>query len=204
MRDGYVYTMRTPFSKNKYGTHTWLFVWSESYTNENLWTGRWETRPLMFNGEFGRIQVAHSLPPEKHHCFAAKWIADKYSEYLVPNSKSKDVVLVKDEWAFLIRELIKKDMSLTPVDIIVKIKTVYPNAILPDRKSLNTIISVERNKSLRIQGKLGMTDVSAIKTFRNTDFGRGVGFSLVEGKPKYFVYLYSDFQKQVVEEAKKD
>ena len=204
MREGYVYVRRYPYSKNKLGSQICLFVWAEWKNIAEWCSGRWETKPLLFNGEFGRLQVSHSLPPQKHKWLSKQTIAEKYSEYMVPNSKANDVILTRDEWSFLIKELIRKDLSLTPVEIIVKIKTNYPNAILPDRRFLNRLISVERDKSLRVRDNMGMVDVSAIKTLRNTDFGREIGFSLVENQPKYFLYLYSDFQKQVADEWLKD
>ena len=93
---------------------------------------------------------------------------------------------------------------MTTAQIIAQIKAMFPNATLPWRKRINDIITAQRWQSIRAEHGLKTIDVTAIQTLRKTPFGREMGFCLVDGKPKYYLYLYSDFQKQVAEEVLSD
>ena len=116
----------------------------------------------------------------------------------------KNEILTKEEVEDVARMLSKNDLNLTTAQVIAQIKSQFPNATLPWRKKINDIISFQRTQSIRGEEGLKMIDVTAIQTLRKTSFGREIGFSLVDGKPKYYLYLYSDFQKQVANEVMKD
>ena len=156
--------------------------------------------PLMFNGEFGRILIPHSISKDKHDISFRDRIWEKFSTAMM-NCKVNNEVLGKDEWIMLIRSIVKKDPNLTWSQSLSQIKSTFPNAKLPERKHIHSVIWDLRQKGYKIDGGVKMLDINWVKTLRNTDFGREVKISLVDGKPKYFLHFYSDFQKQVAEEV---
>ena len=64
IRDGFLYKRGVPYNKSNYVSVLWMYHWADAFTLG--WTGRWENMPLMFDGEFGKMLVPHSIPPEKH------------------------------------------------------------------------------------------------------------------------------------------
>ena len=84
------------------------------------------------------------------------------------------------------------------------IKKVFPNADMISKKQLYCQLSKVRNQRIRASDKIGMYNIKEIRTMRRTPFGRGTSFSLVNGEPKHFMYLYSDFMMDVVNDVRSD
>jgi hypothetical protein len=113
-------------------------------------------------------------------------------------------IITKQEVVKLIESLSRKDPNLTTAQIVASIKSAFPNAELLERKYMYQIIVRQRSKLAPNLDGPGMIDVRHIKTLRRDQFGRGLTFSLIDGKPKHFFFLYSDFQMQVAHEVKDD
>ena len=117
---------------------------------------------------------------------------------------SNNQVLTKDEVYKLIEAISRRDPNLTTSQVVASIKTAFPNAELLDRKLMYQIIVRMRSKFAPKLDGPGMYDFRYIKNLRKEQFGRGLTFTLIEGIPKHFLYLYSDFQLQVAEDVKSD
>ena len=201
MREGYLYRRAGPYNKSYKGFVVCMFNWAD---NVNGCTGKWENMPLMFNGEFGRLSIGHSLNPEKHSQWLKKKMGEKYAKALIQGLGGNNEILTKEESLEAIRWLAKNDPNLTSAQILAQVKSAFPNAHLPERKHIHSIVGGQRFEQIKAGAGLRIVDISGIKTLRKTDFGREVKFSLIDGKPKYFLHFYSDFQEQVAKEALDD
>ena len=109
----------------------------------------------------------------------------------------------KDEVKSLTKALIKKDPNMTSSQILTHIKSVIPHADMPTRKEIGNIIGTERGFLIPTLGGPGMFDLKRITTLRKTEFGRGMAFTMIDDKPRHFLFLHSDFQEKVVKEVSK-
>ena len=66
-----------------------------------------------------------------------------------------------------------------------------------------TIISTERENLIPSLGGPGMFDLQKIQTLRKTTFARGMAFTMVDEKPRHFLFLHSDFQEAIIQEVAK-
>ena len=158
----------------------------------------------MFDGEFGHELVRHSLPKDKHKANKNHRVIKDYADSLKSAFGHSDKIMTKDESKRLAFTLSSHDPNMTTAQIITKIRSMFPNAQMPTRKQLHATVSQVRAIKLNSKGTVDMIDAKAIKTLRKTQFGRDLSFSLINDKPKYFLYLFSDFQKSVADEVRND
>lgn len=129
--------------------------------------------PLMFNGEFGRLAIPHSIPPEKHRKGRRQEVCEKYTSSLM-STLSNTELMTKDQVIELAKSISKNDVTLTSAQVIAQIKSLFPNAVLPERRRFHSIVSTERSRDFSIGCSDGMIEVGGIKTLRHTDFGREI------------------------------
>ena len=196
MREGYLYKRAGPYNKSYKNFVVCMYNWVDIAKG---WTGKWENMPLMFNGEFGRMSIKHSLEKEKH---TGKKDGDCWKEKMCRGGGSE--ILTKEESLSVIKSVARDDPNLTSAQILAQVKSAFPNAHLPERKHIHSIVSGMREEGMKNWSGMKIMDISGIKTLRNCDFGREVRFTLIDGKPKYFLHFYSDFQMQVAEEVRND
>ena len=202
LREGYIYIRHTPYKRAIRKVMTWIYTCQDK--KHHNWTGKWELMPLMFNGEYGKQLVPHSISKDEHSFNYDESACKKYSKAIMSYTEGNNDIVTKQEVVKLIESLSRKDPNLTTAQIVASIKTAFPNAELLERKYMYQIIVRQRSKLAPNLDGPGMIDVRYIKTLRKTQFGRGLSFVLIDGKPKHFFYLYSDFQMQVAEEVKDD
>ncbi|CAI2383947.1 unnamed protein product [Moneuplotes crassus] len=203
MRDGFPYQRYYPYNKANYASLSCWYACRDNHINGC--SGRWETYPLMFNGEFGKMIVPHSIPKEKHTTENINPTIEKYAKALLTGTGVKDEILSKDEVLALAKAMSRNDCTLTSTQLVASIKQCFPNANLPTRRIFQSIVSSEKMREIKYDDNgTQIFRMDGIRTLRKTQFGRGMTFTLVEGKPKYYIYFYSDFQWQVAEEMKDD
>ena len=81
------------------------------------------------------------------------------------------------------------------------IKRTFPNTKLPKPWMLRSIIQGSK-KIYDFSGPMGYLNMNEMKTLRNTPFGRGMSLSLVDGVSKHYLFFFSDWQKEVVDQTK--
>ena len=160
--------------------------------------------PLLFNGEYGKLVVHHNIPYEKHRFWQEDGVANTLSEWrssvIEGNTK-----LDRKQIEIVARKLAKEDPGISPAQLMTKIKYLFPNTDLIPKKIIHNAISHWRWKIMPLMNEKAMSiSVEHIKTLRKTPFGRGSSFWMVDGRPKHFLYMYSDFQMQVANEVKDD
>ena len=202
MREGYLFRKKTgPYNKIDKNFIVVMYNWADFI---NGCTGKWENMPLMFNGEFGKMWVPHSIGLKEHTISFKKAVWEKYVEAMSGSKGWSSEILGREEWLMLIKTIAKNDPNMTCAQILTQIKATFPNAQLPERKNIHSVICDLRQKGYKMDGGVKMLDINWIKTLRKTDFGREVKIALIDGKPKYFLHFYSDFQKQVADEVIND
>ena len=97
--------------------------------------------------------------------------------------------------------MVKKDPNLTTAQLITTIKSTTCNAEMPNRKEIESIVTLERENLTPLIGGPGLFDLQKIKTMRNTTFGRGISFCMIDNKPWNFIYMYSDWEAEMAKEA---
>ena len=113
--------------------------------------------------------------------------------------------LDRKEIEIVARKLAKEDPGLSPAQLMTKIKYLFPNTGLIPKKVIQNAITHWREKIMPLMNYKALSmSIENIKTLRKTPFGRGSSFCIVDGKPKHFLYMYSDFQMQVANEVKDD
>ncbi|CAI2384620.1 unnamed protein product [Moneuplotes crassus] len=202
IREGNVYTKYDAFRTRAHDQTNSVYTCVD-FSNYRC-TGKWETKPLMFNGEYGRSFIPHSLPPEKHTNSSKDDIIKKYNESLLTGLDQHDISLERREIKTLIRQIIDEDPSLTVNQVIAKLKIVFTHTKLLPRQSIVSMVTQSRNKRCAQFSLDDGVDISRLKTLRGSAFGRGSGVALVDGKPKHFLYFYSDFQLKIAKEVKDD
>ena len=81
------------------------------------------------------------------------------------------------------------------------IKKTFPNTKLPKPWVLRSIIQSWK-KICDFNGSTGYYNMGCLKTLRNTPFWRGMSLSLVNGVSKHYLFFFSDWQKEVVDQVK--
>ncbi|CAI2385595.1 unnamed protein product [Moneuplotes crassus] len=178
-----------------------------TYTCEEFYTyrctGRWKVNTLALGGEYGQLALKHSLPYCEHACIRDKESIKKFARATTSYIGGESMQFTRDEVKSVTKALIKKDPNMTPAQILTHIKSVVPNAEMPTRKEIGSIISTERELLIPSMGGAGMFDLNKIMTLRKTPFARGMAFTMVDSKPRHFLFLHSDFQEQIVKEVAK-
>jgi hypothetical protein len=198
IREGYEYIVRHgPKHTVTKGHLLNVYDWTMKH-----WKGRWETQPLMFNGEYGRLLISHNLPLEDHDNNDDRIIA-KYVETLLHNYQPSEETLIRSEVRKLIKALGANDPNLTATEVLLMIKKAFPKAHLLNKQQADGILA-----SVRIgkggKGDLGHIEPRDFVTMRKTVFSRGTSFSMINGNLKYFAYFISDFQEQIAKEVADD
>jgi hypothetical protein len=185
--------------ERKMGGGTATYMCEEFYNNR--WTGRWKVNTLALGGEYGHLAIKHSLAYEDHACIREKESVKKFAQASSSYIGGENMVFTRDEVKSVTRALIKRDPNMTPAQILTHIKSVVPQAEMPTRKEIGTIISTERDMLIPNLGGPGLFDLQKIQTLRKTPFARGVAFTMVDSKPRHFLFLHSDFQEKVIAEV---
>ena len=200
IREGIEYKNRQPFGDRlRKGHLVSKYIWTTPKC-----TGAWEWMPLMFNGEYGRLLINHSIPLSEHGKNAENELLDKFSKALLSNEWMINDYLPKEHVKKLVYMLCKNDPNLTATEILIMIKRTFPNAEVLNRGLIDGLLSAARGNSSKSNIGSSSVDIKKILTFRKTEFGRGFCFSLINNEKRYFTYFYSDFQEKVINEVKND
>ena len=187
--------------ERKMGNGTFTYMCEEFYTYRC--TGRWKVNTYALGGEYGQLAIKHSLPYEQHAWIREKETFKKFASAMTSYCGGESMSFSKDEVKSLTKALIKKDPNMTSSQILTHIKSVIPHADMPTRKEIGNIIGTERGFLIPTLGGPGMFDLKRITTLRKTEFGRGMAFTMIDDKPRHFLFLHSDFQEKVVKEVSK-
>ncbi|CAI2384902.1 unnamed protein product [Moneuplotes crassus] len=201
IREGYLYYSRNPYGEQAYYKKHMVSLFK---CIEKDCTGRWETLPLFFNGEYGRLVVPHSLSKNAHVLHAKKSAAQKYTKALMLDASSTKTQINDEELLELVRMMVKQDSNQRVTDILLKIKKAFPNAPIHSRRKLCSIVAQERKKLLGRYEHPGSFDIKCLKTLRKTQFGQSKTFALIDNQARYFFFLCSDFQQSVAQEVIED
>jgi hypothetical protein len=203
IREGYMYGTKGAYKEGRNSTMFQKYICNDKNTLGCV--GVWEVQPLLFNGEYGRLVVPHSEPKEKHRFSYTDGEYDYVHDVDDSYMKNKDTKLTLPQARHLVKRIAKEDPSITPGQLMAKIKRIFPNTPIYSRRMVESAIDRTR---MRLTTENALTTLSVnpakILTLRKTQFGRGSTFCMIDGKPRQFMYFYSDFQKMVVDEVRND
>ena len=145
IREGIEYKNRSPYGDRLKKNHlVTKYIWATL-----KWTGAWEWMPLMFNGEYGKLLINHSVPLEEHGNIAEMQLLDKFSKALLTNDSLINDFIPKEHVKKLVYMLWRNDPNLTATEILIMIKRTFPNASIMTRGHIDGLLSAARGNSAK-------------------------------------------------------
>jgi hypothetical protein len=193
IREGYVYVQM--WVGNTGGV---MYHWEDRKTKR--WAGRWAVDRFLTGGEYGKMASEHSVSMGDH---SSNWKVRTRIKMAVGQSVGRgesEMELSIKEIRDFVKELYRRDPWLSHSQALFILKRTFPNTTLPNPKAIRNILYGARD--FEMIDTIGMHNLGRMLTIDNKPFGRGMTFSLIDGVPKHFLYFYSDWQKQVVDEVK--
>ena len=136
-----------------YKEHRKFRAWERYYWDDRQtlgWVGVWQTMPLLFNGEYGTLVVAHSIPYEKHRFWQEDGVAYTLSERRRSQVLAVDTRLDKPQLEIIARQLAKEDPGMSTSQLMAKIKHLFPNSDLLCKTVIKNAIIYWRDKMMPV------------------------------------------------------